>query len=350
MVERGHRVILISGHNNKEKVVKTIDGIEVHYIPNLYKNEFGFYRRAFSFLKFFIACLLEARKIKADLVYATSTPLTVGAIALLLKKWNITPFVFEVRDIWPKAPIELGYINHSWPKKFLYGLEKRIYVQAEKIITLSPPMEAHVLDVCSSAEVKTITNFSDVDFFSASFNQENEAIQVLYAGSLGDANNPQHIIDLAEYAFKNHFNYHFHVAGEGKYTKELEQVKLPNFTFHGNISRSALKELYTEIHIALVNFKKHPVLNYNSPNKLFEGLAAGKVVAVNSNGWTKNLVEKHECGFYYNASELEDFFEKVLRLKKKSLLKKFSENSRYLAENHFNKLLLTKELLDFLAI
>lgn len=350
MVERGHKVILISGHNYKEKQITRIDGIEVHYIPNLYKNGFGFYRRAFSFLKFFITCFLEARKIKADLVYATSTPLTVGAIALFLKNWKKTPFVFEVRDVWPKAPIELGYINHSWPKKFLYGLEKKIYVQAEKIITLSPPMEEHVREIQPSARVKTITNFSDVDFFSDSFNPNTEPIQVLYAGSLGEANNPQHLIDLAEYAFQNHFNYHFHVAGEGKYEGLFLGNGLENLTFHGNISRSALKKLYPEIHIVLVNFTKHPVLNYNSPNKMFEGLAAGKVIAVNSNGWTKHLVEKHDCGFYYNSSEITEFFEKVNLLKKKSLLKQSSENARYLAENHFNKLLLTEELLEFLSL
>jgi hypothetical protein len=40
-------------------------------------------------------------KIKADLVLATSTPLTIGVPALIKKWFGKTPFVFEVRDVWP---------------------------------------------------------------------------------------------------------------------------------------------------------------------------------------------------------------------------------------------------------
>ena len=166
MVENGHKVVLISGHNQNKRLIKHIDGIEVRYIPNLYKNDFGFYRRALSFFSFLLKAFFESLKIKADLVYASSTPLTVGCIALLLFKLKKKPYVFEVRDVWPKAPIELGYINHAWPKKLLYRLEKKIYQHAEKIIALSPPMEEHVLKITPEKPVRVIPNMSDLNLFS----------------------------------------------------------------------------------------------------------------------------------------------------------------------------------------
>lgn len=59
-----------------------------------------------SFLNFIRLAISESKKINnVDLVYATSTPLTVGYIAMALKKSKMWPYVFEVRDLWTEFPI-----------------------------------------------------------------------------------------------------------------------------------------------------------------------------------------------------------------------------------------------------
>ena len=48
----------------------------------------------------------KTRTIKdVDICYATSTPLTIGLSALKIKKELGIPYYFEVRDLWPEAPV-----------------------------------------------------------------------------------------------------------------------------------------------------------------------------------------------------------------------------------------------------
>ena len=70
------------------------------------------------------------------------------------------------------------------------------------------------------------------------------------------------------------------------------------FTANIEISRRVqhLKEyitMYTRFFKRILDF-----LATNSPNKLFDSLSAGKPIIVNSPGWTKDLVERYECGVF----------------------------------------------------
>ena len=100
MIDRGIEVEMITAHNlpNYQKTI--IEGIVVHYLPVSYKNEFGFIKRLYAFAKFaWSSYRFIARIPQADLVYATSTPLTIGLTALkVFRKHNI-PYYFEVRDL-----------------------------------------------------------------------------------------------------------------------------------------------------------------------------------------------------------------------------------------------------------
>ena len=99
--------------------------------------------------------------------------------------------------------------------------------------------------------------------------------------------------------------------------------------------------------ISIVSFLNIPILYTNSPNKLFDSLSAGKPIIVNSAGWTKDLVEKNKCGYYVNPSIHQELKEKILFLKENSkIVLEMGENSRKLAEDVYDKSLLTNQFLD----
>jgi hypothetical protein len=113
LVENGIDVELITAHNEPVAVTKIIEGITVHYLPVYYDNEQGFFKRAYAFFKFMHQARKKARKIKGvDLIYATSTPLTIGLSALKIKQDQNIPYFFEVRDLWPEAPVQMGAIKN----------------------------------------------------------------------------------------------------------------------------------------------------------------------------------------------------------------------------------------------
>jgi len=127
MVDNGIKVELITSHNKPFAEVKYIEGIKVHYLPVFYDNNLGFIKRIFSFYKFMRLVAKKARSIKnIDICYATSTPLTIGVSALKIKKELKIPYYFEVRDLWPEAPVQMGIIKNRFIKSYLERLEKKV--------------------------------------------------------------------------------------------------------------------------------------------------------------------------------------------------------------------------------
>ena len=162
---KGYDVHIITSHNKPQSETKIIDGTTVYYLPVGYDNSYGFIKRIIAFLSFIFKAYSTAKKIKGtDLVFATSTPLTVGLVALWLRKFQKLPYVFEVRDLWPEAPIQLGYLNNPVLRFVARRLEKSIYNHASSIIALSPGMEEGIKKISVTPTV-VIPNMSDCDFF-----------------------------------------------------------------------------------------------------------------------------------------------------------------------------------------
>ncbi|MEX0884339.1 MAG: glycosyltransferase, partial [Cyclobacteriaceae bacterium] len=113
MAEAGMAVEIIAGHNQKHYGCRWDGKVKVHLLPVNYDNNLSAIRRLLAFYKF----VKTAKKLilgmeKPDLFYITSTPLTTGFIGLWAKKkWGV-PFVFEVRDLWPEAPIQIKGIKN----------------------------------------------------------------------------------------------------------------------------------------------------------------------------------------------------------------------------------------------
>ena len=237
MVDRGMKVEIITAHNKSKYEKKTIDEIIVHYLPIPYSNKFTSWRRYLSFLNFVFAAFKHSKTIaKPDLVFATSTPLTVGIIALWLKWKRKVPYIFEVRDLWPEAPIQLGFIRSPFLIFTIKHLEKIIYKNARKIIALSPGIAKGIRNRYPHPDIKMIPNMADVDFFykkPIKIHEKNE-LSIGYFGAFGLANNLEFILDLANECQKATIPVHFLLIGEGAKEQALiesiEKLGLQNIT------------------------------------------------------------------------------------------------------------------------
>ena len=117
LIRRGHVVTMLTMEDKALVRVRrtTIDGIHVVYMRGSYSQAFGIARRVFSFISFMLkSTILPMREKDVDLVIATSTPLTVSFPALILRKFEKTHFIFEVRDLLPEAPIQMGGLKNKF--------------------------------------------------------------------------------------------------------------------------------------------------------------------------------------------------------------------------------------------
>ena len=136
LVSRGHKVVMITSTNKNHQVPQkiNIDGIDVIYVKNEYSNYFSPWKKVLSFIKFVVSSIKQACKERnVDVVFATSTPLTVGIVALWLKSRKGWKYIFEVRDLWPEFPIQIGVIKNKFVIRILRLLEKKIYEKAQYV-------------------------------------------------------------------------------------------------------------------------------------------------------------------------------------------------------------------------
>lgn len=363
LIEKGIKVTMITSTNEYKHRLPgrcNIDGIDVIYLKNEYSQYFSKVRKIKSFIGFLYCATKQALKERnVDLIYATSTPLTIGAVALFIHKIKGWKYIFEVRDLWPEFPIQVGAIRNKCLIEALRKLEALIYHHAEHIVALSPGMADGVLK-CKIPETKVtvIPNMSKVDIFYPheriytqfdKYGIDKSKFNVAHVGSMGVANGLMTVMESARYLqdiLKNGY-INFIMVGDGATKPMLEQFvrdnELLNVRFIGEYGTSDVAEILNCCDVSLTSFKNLPILYTNSPNKLFDSLSAGKPIVVNSAGWTKDLVEKHCCGFYANPNNPSDLANKLVDLSKDSAaLKRYSVNSRKIAEEVFDKSILTE--------
>lgn len=367
LIRRGHSVTMITStkKSHPEPCVVDIDGIEVHYVKNTYNKYMSPLRKVLSFLNFVRVALREGRKQKnVDLVFATSTPLTVGYIALRLKKRKHLPYVFEVRDLWPEFPIQIGAIKNRIAIKYLKGLERRIYKNSEFVIALSPGMQDGVVSAGMPIQkTAMIPNMSKPDLFypheknvdiANRFGLDLTKFNVIHFGSMGLANGLIYIINAAKRLKERGDNsICFVFMGDGAtlpvLKRKVEEYKLTNVLFLGNHPMPIVTEVVNCCDSSITSFMNLPILKTNSPNKLFDSLSAGMPIIVNSAGWTKDLVENEHCGFFADPDDPDDLVNKLLLYKDNDeLLKTWADNSRRLSIEVFDKQILAAKVADVL--
>ncbi|SIT94980.1 glycosyltransferase family 4 protein [Pontibacter indicus] len=316
-----HKVSLISSSAWKQLRITdrykwVPEGVELYEQEVPYSNKMGVRRRLVSYGGFAAYSLAKGLSIpKPDVVWGVSTPLTTPWMAARVAKMRGIPWVFEVQDLWPSFPIEMGAVKREWLKRRLFRLEKSLYQSASHIITLSPDMEEYVVSLGIAREkVTTILNGTDLEMADAATPDKVEALRrqyqlqgkqvVLYAGTFGRANDIPTIMQAAE-AMADRQDIVFVLAGGGYYDEELRKLsqRLPNLRLLPPQPRPDVFTLFKLADLSLITFNDLPVLASNSPAKLYDSLACGVPVLVTNPGWTKTFVEQYDCGWYCPAGQ-----------------------------------------------
>lgn len=363
LVDRGIETIVISGHNEKNYRLENIEGIDVHFLPIAYDNTFGFWKRSFSFIHYLFSSVRLAKQFRdVSTCYAISVPLTIGLAARWIKWRYKIPYIFEVGDLWPDAPIQMGYVDNYFFKSLLYQLETSIYRDAKSIVALSPMIKSAIEKKINGKTIHLIPNMADTDFYkpeSKSLGIEQKhgvdgKFIVSYIGAIGVANGLDFFLECARASLKRGQNIHFIICGEGAVLKRLKEaaqrLQLSNLTFLDFQNREGVREVMNITDAAFVCYKDVPILETGSPNKYFDALAAGKLIVANFGGWIKDEVEEHHCGIYINPRQPDDFADKIeLFIYDKQKLLEYQKTARVLAESKYSRAILSERFAKIFA-
>ncbi|MHC4424510.1 MAG: glycosyltransferase family 4 protein [Planctomycetota bacterium] len=374
LVGKGHHVTMMtSGLANQEFAAPRgkqyaefeTEGIRVVAIAAAYNDpQVGTgtsgWHRMLKFYQFARLAARIGRKLpKPDVVFATHTPLTIGLAGLSLSRHFNVPFVFEVRDLWPEALINVGALRNPLGIWWLRRLAKKIYAGAKHIVALSPGMKEGIVRAGVPAKkVTVIPNASDLDLFRPDLDGSaprkrlglEDRFAAIYFGAMGIANGLEYVLEAARILTergKDHIVLVLH--GSGGKRPELEKMareyELTNVVFSDLIPNKAEVARIVAGCQACMTIYRAAREHTWSPNKMFDGLAAGKPVLINVAGWLGELVEKNNCGKSLDPHQPETLANVLEELSAKpGLCSQMGKNARTLAEREFDRKKLAGQL------
>lgn len=310
MAAAGHEVTMICGRD--EAMDKTVDGIHVRRLAIPYRNEMSKRERIVSFFNFLVRASAVAARVPADVIYASSTPLTVAVPGIVAKFTQRAPLVAEIRDLWPEVPIKLGYLNNPVAIFLAKQLEKAFYAASSEVVALSPSMADGVKEVAPKKRVTVIPNASDFERFDvpaeqrAAFRKEQgwgDDVVAVYAGGFGMSYQLEWLVDLVAQLRRDGVeNVRFVLLGQGSDSDALyqraENAGLDaDAMFLGRQPKEDVAKYVSAADIALSPLRDDPCLEGNSLNKVFDAMAASRPVVFNHGGWLEEAATEHDAGW-----------------------------------------------------
>lgn len=373
LIRRGHRVTMVCGayeagdqkaDPTRRVVEKEIDGIRILRVAEPYGNRMSFTRRVLAFGRFARTATRLVKSLDADLVFATSTPLTVGIPGMKGAKKLGAPFVFEVRDLWPELAIALGVVKNPLLKWYTRRLERNIYFAARRIVALAPGIKKGVCRTGYAAErVTVIPNSSDLDLFQPCGEKTLDdrfgsptGFRLVFTGAHGLANGLDAVLDAAlELKRRGEGGIRLVFIGDGGQRERLIARSRADgtdafTTWMSAIPKQELAGILPRMHVGMMILKNVPSFYYGtSPNKFFDYIAAGLPVLNNYPGWIADLVRDNACGIVVEPENPRAFADAIVQMRDGRYdLADMGRRARQLAESKFSRDALGEQFVDWL--
>lgn len=312
-----------------------------------YKSD-NFIARAFSWFEFLMKLFfLPVKKdIKPDLVLVSSMSLWPTLYAWYVSKRYHVPFILEIRDIWPKTPVQLGNFSEKNPLIFLFSvLEKFAYLKADSLISLMPSFDKYLFQKLGYAKpVYWIPNAIDDSLLEEKNEPENlvrfnnNSFNVIYAGALGVANAMDCFIEAA-LILKNNKNIRFYIIGSGPQLNELKAKAdgLDNISFLPKLLKHEVIFVIKQADACFISWKNLEMYNYGvSANKYNDYMLAAKPI-ISSSDIPDDPVLLANCGIQVPSGEANEIAKAIVNLSAlpKEELELMGKNGyNYLIENN----------------
>jgi len=350
LIQRGHsvRIFASSFHYAKYKEMKEyakdsylqedVEGIKWVWFktPPYYKNGIARVKSMLSFSKAVLTLDKEHFE-KPDIIIGSSVHLFAVYAAYKLAKRYKTPFIFEVRDLWPQTLIDMGMSRYH-PFILLQGImEQFLYKKADHIITLLPKAHTYIEALgIPSEKISWISNGTTLrpQISRQSLLPEGK-FNVLYTGSMGQANDLKKLIEASK-LLEEQKHIHFTLVGEGVEKEALEEEAPSNVTFLDAVTKEKVFAYLQSADLLYVGLQNLPLYRYGmSMNKVFDYMSVKKPILFVSS-IEENIIEIANAGVVVKSGKCEDVAKTIEILSKtdKNTLSQYGENGyNYLLKN-----------------
>jgi glycosyltransferase involved in cell wall biosynthesis len=368
LVAAGHEVHVVTSLRDEQAAPskewsRTVEaGIQVHWLPVPYSNTMSYPDRIRAFVRFAWKASARAASLGGDVVFATSTPLTIAIPGIYAARKNKIPMVFEVRDLWPDVPIAIGALRGPIAIGVARWLERLAYRNSAYVVALSPGMKAGVLRMgYPESRVRVIPNASDLDLFDVPaeagtafrkrFPWLGNRPLVVYTGTLGYINGVDYVARVAAATRNMDPDIRFLIVGWGKEWPKVRDtashlgVLDQNLFMIESLPKAEIPAVLSAANLASSMFLPIPEMWANSANKFFDALAAGRPIAINHQGWQADLIQQTGAGLVLDPHDVQGAARQIVQaVRDADWLQQAGRAARRLAVERFDRDRLAVEL------
>ncbi|PVH28250.1 glycosyltransferase family 4 protein [Pararhodobacter oceanensis] len=374
LIREGHSVTMVCGSYAQGKTGLSepfkrgqrrgvVDGIEVIEFALDYGNHMGVGQRMWVFVKFALGSIGIALREPADIVFATTTPLTAGIPGIFARWLRRKPFIFEVRDLWPELPKAMGVITNPVILTLMSALEWISYRSAHRLIGLSPGIvDGIARRGVSRDRIAMVPNGCDLDLFAAPGDtwrpegvRDNQMLAI-FAGTHGPANGLDAVLDAAKVLkARCRDDIRIGLVGQGREKPRLQaralEEKLDCVLFLDPVPKMQLTRLMAGADLGLQILRNVSAFYFGtSPNKFFDYISAGLPVLNNYPGWLADLIIENDCGFAVRPDDAHAFADALIAAAEdRAALRAKGERAGKLASHQFARTALSRKWVSWVT-
>lgn len=378
-VKMGHSVTIVAAlfshlrqknPNISEMTKEIIDCIGYIWLPvNKYLgNGVMRFKNMLAFIYQLYHNLGKFAQLKPDVVIASSTYPLDSYPAYKLAKITGAKFVFELHDLWPLSPMELGGMSKWHPFIMLMQRGEDFWCRhADKVISILPKTEEYLKTrglkdgkFCYIPNGIVLANYDDVlplklDYLQQLNNLRKQGKFLIgFAGAHGIAN----ALDILLYAAEKlkDTQAYFVLVGQGQEKENLmalaQKLNLDNVLFLDSIPKKMVPAFLAKMDVLYIGWQNQPIYRFGiSPNKLMDYMMAGKPI-LHSVTAGNDLVRESHCGISVPAEDIDAVAKAVTKLMStnKDELSALGANGKEYVIKHHDYKVLAKKFIEWLEM
>jgi len=287
-----------------------IDGIHVHRVWTYLAANEGKIKRIANYLSFMPTSVLRALLLgDFDVIVATSPQFFCAVSGWASAHLKSTPWVFELRDLWPDSIAAVGALRSRLALKLLERLELHLYRDADAVASLTHSFSKNLigrgierakLTYLPNGVVPEFWQSEDGGAVRAKLGVGQDSILATYVGTVGMAHGIGTVLEAARVLRTRAPGIHLAVIGDGAERAGIEararEEGLDNLRFTGLVPHEEIPAYLAATDISMVLLKKSDLFLTVLPSKMFESMAAARPIVLGVGGEAKEVLARSGGG------------------------------------------------------
>jgi glycosyltransferase involved in cell wall biosynthesis len=320
------------GYRNRLWQQEVVDGIRVIRVWTYITPNEGFGLRVLDYLSFMASAIVASIFVRrVDVIIGTSPQFFTAVAAGVLSFLKRTPFIFELRDLWPESIKAVGAMGNSRVYRLLERVELLLYRRAHRVVSVTYAFRETLANRgVDPRKVEVVTN--GVDFARFSPRPRDAELEkalgwegcfvIGYVGTHGMAHGLETLIEAMQ-LLESHpegQDVRMLMLGDGACKRDLEahaaRLGLSSIKFVDTVPKSEVVRYWSLLDLSIIHLRRTPLFKTVIPSKLFECMGMGIPVLHGVEGESAAIVQREAVGLVFEPENSEELAAAVLSLRR----------------------------------